>query len=387
MIIYFIPILLCALTAVSRELSDNRRWAFIFGSLLCLFLCFGYMTGSDWRSYELFYDYLSFDHFYYGYKSEPGYYLLMMLMKWLGVPFWVYHIATKVFLFVIIYRTILKYGQQTGWIALMYYIPWFGLYFFIDNPMRNCIAVGLYILATEYIIEGKFWKFFWLSLLAAFFHLTALIVLPCYAFLTKDVKKWVYAVLYIVINIVFIDRDFIINIIVALLGKIPYFNTKIITYFLINTDFVQGKVLSFGMFWQAALFILMLCYKERIVDQIGGARGQLAFNSAMVYFLLVRLAMSIEVIMRFQMYFSVFMCVCVGLLVLSFERRSRPAFFGVILLMSLYINIDRITGSARYVPYSNVIEYAIKGEFPSFSERYFYNIKNSPYTKEIDIPK
>lgn len=384
MIIYFIPIFLCALTAVSRQLSENRKWTVIFGCLLCLFLCFGYMTGSDWRNYELYYDTLDFNHFYYGYNSEPGYYLLMMLMKWIGVPFWVFHISTKVFLFAIVYRIIFKYSSQTGWISLMYYIPWFGLYFFVDNPMRNCIAVGLFLLATDYIIEGKFWKFFWMSLLAAFFHLTALVVFPCYMFLTKDLKKWKLAVLYVVINIIFFDRDLIIKIIAAVLSPIPYFNNKLITYFLFHSDLVQGKFISLGMVWQTVVFVLLLCYKERITDGIGGKMGLLAFNSSMVFFMLLPFAMSIQVAMRFQMYFSVFLCICIGYLVLAFEWRSRWACICVIFLISFYTCFDRVTSSARYVPYSNVIEYAVKGEFPSYSKRYFYNMKHSPYTDEVD---
>lgn len=56
-------------------------------------------------------------------------------------------------------------------------------------------------------------------------------------------------------------------------------------------------------------------------------------------------------------------------------------------MVSLYICIDSVTSTARYIPYSNILEYALKGDNPSFSTRFFYNIKHSPYTKEIDVPK
>ena len=106
MIVYFIPILLCLLTPFFRELADSRRWYICLGILLCLFYCFGYMTGSDWRTYEDWYNCLDFNKFYFGYRNEPGYYLYMMLFKKIGVTFWAYFIFTKSLIFIIVYRKI-----------------------------------------------------------------------------------------------------------------------------------------------------------------------------------------------------------------------------------------------------------------------------------------
>lgn len=386
MAIYFIPLLICLVSAVSYQLSDNRRWAMAVCVLLCVFYCFGFMTGSDWRTYEYWYDNLDFNRFFYGYLNEPGYYLYMMIFKKACVPFWLFFILTKSWLFIVIYKSLFEYSKESGWLSLMYYLPWFGLYFFIDNPMRNCIAVGLFILSVRYVISREFWKFLLMSLLAASFHFTALFVIPLYAVLTKDVRKWVYLLLFVVINVLFLNRDVLVNGLTSVFGLIPYYQSKVITYFLFDSPFAQGKLFSFGMIWQTALFVLILCYKERIVEQIGGTKGQVAFNGAMIYFLLVRFTMSMEMFMRLQLYMSVFVCVCIGLVVLSFEWRSRLMYLCVLFMVSSYVCMDRVTGSARYIPYSNVLEYVVKGDYPSFSARYYYNIKHSPYTREIDVP-
>jgi hypothetical protein len=344
------------------------------------------MTGSDWRTYEYWYDNLDFNRFFYGYLNEPGYYLYMMIFKKACVPFWLFFILTKSWLFIVIYKSLFEYSKESGWLSLMYYLPWFGLYFFIDNPMRNCIAVGLFILSVRYVISREFWKFLLMSMLAASFHFTALFVIPLYAVLTKDVRKWVYLLLFVVINVLFLNRDVLVNGLTSVFGLIPYYQSKVITYFLFDSPFAQGKLFSFGMIWQTALFVLILCYKERIVEQIGGTKGQVAFNGAMIYFLLVRFTMSMEMFMRLQLYMSVFVCVCIGLVILSFEWRSRLMYLCVLFMVSSYVCMDRVTGSARYIPYSNVLEYVVKGDYPSFSARYYYNIKHSPYTREIDVP-
>ena len=169
MLLYYIPILLCFLSAISRELSDNDRWYWFMGIILCVFYCFGYMTGTDWRVYEDLYNTLDFNHLFYEYKSEPGYYLYMLPFRFLGIGFWPFFIFTKSMLFVLIYRTMFEYCRDSKYLSLMYFFPWFGMYLFIDNPMRNLIAIGIFIVSFRYVIEKNFWKFFFFNVIGCFF--------------------------------------------------------------------------------------------------------------------------------------------------------------------------------------------------------------------------
>ena len=384
-VLYYIPILLCAVTPFFKELSDSRRWFICIGIYLCLFYCFGYMTGSDWKAYEDIYNNgIDFNRLFYGYSKEPGYYVYMLLFRVLGVGFWPFFIFTKTVIFLVIYKTIFDFCKESGYVALMYFLPLSGMYLLIDNPMRNCIAIAIFIVAVRFVIEHQFWKFLLCMLLAASFHFSALIIILFYPLLNHNIKTWVYVFLFVVINIFFIDRDFLIGILISLLGKTPFVQDKVVTYLLMDSVFAQGKLFSFGMIWQTGLFVLMLCYRERIVERIGGAKGLFVFNSVMVYMLLLRFAMTIRMFVRFQLYFSVFVARAVGLLLISFEYKSRLAYWSILCLVSLYMCTDKITGSARYVPYSNYIVYSIKGENPSYSTRYYYNIKHSPYTVDDD---
>lgn len=383
MILYYIPIILCFISVISHELSNNDRWYWFMGIILCVFYCFGYMTGTDWRVYEDMYNTIDFNHLFNGYTSEPGYYLYMLFFRYLGIGFWPFFVLTKTLLFIIIYRTIFEYSRSSGYLSLMYFFPWFGMYLFIDNPMRNLIAIGIFILSFRYIIQKNFWKFFFLMLLAASFHFSALFIIFSYSILTKNVKPWIYAVLFIIINIVFIDRDLLIKTITSLFGMIPYLQNKIISYLLLDSVFAQGKTLSIGMLWQIMLFVLLLVYRERIIKQINNECGVVLYNASICYLLLLRFAMSIEMFVRLQLYFSVFFAIAVSLLMLSFNYKSRLFFVSLLLLMSFYVCTEKTTNSSRYVPYSNYIEYALKGDYPSYSKRFMYNIIKSPYKNEI----
>ena len=379
MVIYFVPIILCFVSQFFKELSNSRIWYILVGIYLCLFLCFGYMTGTDWKVYEYMYDNLDFNKLFYGYSSEPGYYLYMMIFKKCGIPFWTFFVFTKTILFIIIYKAILDCCPQGSWMALVYFIPWFGLYYFIDNPMRNCIAVALFSLSAKFILEQRFWKFLLVMLIAGSFHVTAFFIIPFYFLLTKNIRSSTWAILFVVINVVFVNRVFLIKIIMSVFSLIPYYHNKLITYFILDTVFVEGKLFSFGILWQSFLFVMMLCYRERIIDAIGEKKGLFAFNCTMVFMMLVRLATTIPMFMRVQLFFCVYVATCIGLVMLSFDYRSRWLFTVLLLMVSSYVCYDRVTSSSRYVPYSNCIEYAIKGDNPSYSKRVFYNDKNSPY--------
>ena len=52
---------------------------------------------------------------------------------------------------------------------------------------------------------------------------------------------------------------------------------------------------------------------------------------------------------------------------------------GLFLLVLAIIGYSRIFSTYRYIPYTNYLTYALKGEFPSYSYRSAYNHNNSPY--------
>ena len=77
--------------------------------LVPIILCFGYLTGSDWRNYELEWNLINVDNynpFEDGYE-EPGYWFLCYYAKKIGLGFWELNILIKLigyYAFLRIYR-------------------------------------------------------------------------------------------------------------------------------------------------------------------------------------------------------------------------------------------------------------------------------------------
>ena len=88
MFVYLLLIVVLFITSYTRYNPQTEKLLFVF---FAIFLCFGYMTGSDWRVYESEY-YSNFLHR----AVEPGYMFVSNFLANNGVDFWIFHTFTKV---------------------------------------------------------------------------------------------------------------------------------------------------------------------------------------------------------------------------------------------------------------------------------------------------
>ena len=147
-LLYLVTFGLCVWLDLKPNASNGFRKFFIVW--LYVFLCFGYMTGSDWRSYEpdygdspMYYA-ITESVFYYCFfglsKVIPDYWLAVGLLKMLYLHsfFKVVRSYTDKYLFVtaVVFQTL--------------------LFMLIDNPLRymvalTCVNYGLYFYNTKRI--------------------------------------------------------------------------------------------------------------------------------------------------------------------------------------------------------------------------------------------
>lgn len=104
----------------------------------------------------------------------------------------------------------------------MYFIPCYGFYLFIDNPMRNLIAVSIALYAFRFLVERKPIHYFIIVIIAMTFHTSACIMIPAYFYMNKDLSTKKIIFLYIAINVLFANRTLLALIISNVFGSIPY---------------------------------------------------------------------------------------------------------------------------------------------------------------------
>lgn len=377
--IYFLSIFICFFSGICKQLKDNKIWFLIVIAFLCIFLCFGYMCGSDWRNYEEMYENIDIYSLFSTCSVEPGYYVYMLPFKLLNISFWNFFIFTKIIVFYIIFSSIIKFTEEYIYLVFMFFVTWYGFYLFIDNPMRNLIAIAICMLAIKPLIERKCWKYFLIILIAISFHISAIIMIPVYFYFTKKISSKVYIIVFILVYILFASSDLFWGLISKLFGWIPYIHLKIESYTLgEHFQYAQGRFFSLGTIVHVLFFILIMYYRKKIEIL---KNGVLMFNAAILYLLFYRVAVTVEIFGRILFYFCIFYTIIITYLITIFEFKSRTIYIFYLLFLSI-ISTTKIFADFRYIPYTNYITYFIKGEYPSYEERSEYNYINSPYAEK-----
>jgi len=359
------------------ELVDNKRskYYFIFTIVVStLFFCFGYMTGSDWRQYEPMYNLIG-EGRGIGIFVEPGFYAYMVLFNYLKINFWGFLIFTKIVSFLVFIFFIKKYSPENKYFVLAYFLVSFGLFYYIDNPLRNLIAATIYLFSIHYILEGNFLKYLLIVLLAATFHVSVLITIPFYFILNIDLKKahWILIFLLVIIASIIL-RAKLMGWLTGLLGTNPYIGSKI-TFYFSSMNGVESHFFSLGTIIKFIFFILILISKDYFFK--AGKIGKMLFNGSMLFLLFNRLGASIIVLSRFQMYTAIFFCIAIIFMIKNIESSSRKTYLLFLVVIIYATLIMTITTTYKYIPYTNYLFYLNKNV--PFYQRANYNYVKSPY--------
>lgn len=376
MLLYFGIVLICIiLDYVSVFRHEKIKIA--VSLLVSIFLCFGYMTGSDWRTYELMYYDVDIKEPLKA-QIEWGYHVYMLLFRLLSIDFWSFFIFTKVILYSIIVRFILLYNKDKFYITLAFFISFFGLSLFIDNPMRNLIAVSIFLFSIKYIIQRKLFKYMLIILFASLFHISTLLLFPIYWLVNFDFGKKKLIIVYVVFNILLWLFDSQLKALFNFETGIPFIDSKISFYFGddgTGDTYTENRIFSLGLMVRFLLFFILVYSEKQIKDRF----GFVFFNLVILSFFLHRLGIGIPLFARFLLFVSVPFSIVMIELVNSFEKKSRPFYLGFIISIIFYTTFTIITIDYKYIPYSNYLTYVLNKEKPSYYERSMYNFRNSPY--------
>jgi len=264
MIIYFLLFFLLLSFSFIPNKAIKPYWKTLI-IISAVFFCGGYMTGSDWRQYETYYNWLDYSGIMGLLFIEPGYVIYSYLFLIMGSPFWPFFILTKIVLFYIIIKALAKYSIGNYKLSTVFFLIIFGLFLFIDNPMRNLIGIGISVFSYKYIIERKFYKFMLIILCATSFHMSAILMLllyPLYPIKASNKKLIIYYILFNLFFVIFF-RFIILNII-SIFSFIPLIERRMTVYFLEGDGLTNTSFFSLGFIFQLIIFTLLLWKREYI---------------------------------------------------------------------------------------------------------------------------
>lgn len=343
--------------------------------LIAFFLCFGYMTGTDWYSYEQYYNNKLLANEIAKIR-EFGYFYLQTLIGELGVDFWVFHITIKLLVFYSLVNFIRRFDANL-FLFLALFIPGAGLYLFIDCPFRNLIALGISLQAFNKLFENKTLSYFLYTFIAMTFHVTAIILIPIYFVYKKDIKITFAIIATLIVYSVAFNIDFLISNIYTPLMKISPSIGERLKLYLLDSRFISDKI-NAGSFIRLFILTILLIFKERIIS--GEKNRSYVLNLSILFLIFYPLGISLKVFQRFTLFLFPFYALSIVYLLKSLKINTNKIILNsFFLLFSLLQTYTTISKDFRYVPYTNYIDYSARKDFPTIEYRSQYNRKNSPY--------
>lgn len=388
MYIYLLIIVLLfvlSLSRVSKELSLGVCF------LLMLFLCFGYMTGSDWRAYESEY----YDEFTVR-MVEPGYMLLSNMFSRMGVNFWVFHILFKCLFFMVFIQFFSSYvGKRKGkvrptpvvskgsarilvrphnefYCGLMLWVASFGLYMLINCPFRNVIACTFVIPAFTCLLQKRYVWYYVLVLLAISFHYSALLMLFLPLVKIDKLSTRVLVIIYVVVMLVMAIGGS--HIIFTLVSRYlpPVLQERILFY----EESAEGRVFSIGLIPRLLCLWGILTYRTKIVRRYKYGSQVLSF--CYFYLIISLVYYAFPVLFRSALFLAPFYILGIVYVLdsmkLSLKIPAKLVWFAIALAITF-----TTVRTSTYVPYTNILYHVVTGKMYDYDFRDKYNPRVSPY--------
>lgn len=326
-------------------------WLFIL--LFFVLSTFRWERGTDWDPYYIYY--LIQSHISYKGYMEPGFTLLTSINS-----------------------TLFNYTMQLAFVAFLSIIPiawscrkfspfpiltlliWFATSLGNIFPVRQSIAIALFVFSWKYINENNLKNFLIVILIATTFHLTAIITLPIFYFWNKTYSKrfFIYIIILLSFISIFIENRLINNIYSIGGGFIQekleaYIGSPDETF---GSAYSASQILIRGIINRSFFFFssLILLDKARRIDSKLNAFINLYFYSFCLFLLLTPLSPALG---RFCTYTDMSQTIIIPYLFLyRIKTRINLYCLYIIIIFYFYFRFKGVIYNYYdlYIPYNSI---------------------------------
>ncbi|XOD68508.1 MAG: EpsG family protein [Flavobacteriales bacterium AspAUS03] len=354
-IIYNIILIFIFLLSFAEVLFLKRKKKFFFYGIVFVLIFisgFRYEVGSDYSSYKNAF-------FIIQNTNKPG-------------VEWGYHYLNKIFasfqngfigvFFTIAFFAILskaiaifKYSHYPILVLLLYYV----IYYFNGDSgqIRQNLAMGICLYATQYIFEKRFFKFLFAIILATSFHNTAIIFIFSYFIgnIKKISKNALFLSFLIVMGLSFTDVKYIFKPI------IEYFSVfdldKKYMLYVDSKKYGQRYDFTYGDVTRVIFFFLFTININKMIKE--NKNIQLFFLLYMVsIFLYFLFRSNVIFAVRLGLYYKIFEILMIPELIYLYRKNIRVKLtytsIALVYVILLYLRLWKL-GSGNFLNYKNYI--------------------------------
>lgn len=371
MILYLLFFLICFLIENLKKSKSLSYLFFLFS--LYAFLCFGYMTGSDWRGYEMGYD--TQDFLRMETTGEVGFIFVTKFVSGFVHDFWLYNGIVKC----LYLASLIKFFRcftSKPYISVALGFANSLLFMLIDCPMRFMMAMTLLLFSITLIISERSIRNIVICIILLSISVTLhtsmivmviLVILAYFAPLFSKLNP-------IIISLFFMGTlilagfsnifNFIFNNIIPMVGDDRFDN---------YTRKEQSTLMTINTIKYIILFFILLANRDSIVKS--HKYGIYIYFYASLYFVFFPITYSIPTWFRLNIFYGYFADISFVCVISNWNKKSlkRKLECGIIISMTLFMLCRNCYMDYKLTPYSNSIPYIISGKHLPFSYRDSYN--------------
>lgn len=376
--IYVVFFILCIWADKLYEKQQQFLYRIVVISIY-IFLCFGYMTGSDWRAYEVMYEnelMLSV----YNDNSESGFVFLVTLCKSIIKDFWIFNAIMKCFYLYSLTRLISLFISNK-WTAIGFSFTFSTIFMLINCPMRFMIGMSFVFIAFETFIKKRYIVAIIMSLLALSFHVT--MIVPIVVVLSTmcagafiKINKWVILFAYIVIMIMS-TNSLVYEYLSSYLTNFNLDRFEGSDYLIAKTD----SIFTIGTIKNIIILIFLLYHRNLILKE---CHGEMVYYLFCLYFLLSALLINIPSGFRLGILQSYFVVIALAYIIKGYKQiiAGHIMKYSWIVVFSI-LTLKYAYSSPFNYPYTNSIPYILTNHLPyEYRDSYNFNM----YTKLTGKP-
>lgn len=370
MAIYFFVVGLCFFLS---KIKRSKCIDIIVMFFLMLFLCGGYMVGTDWKIYErAYYD----SNILNEHDFEIGYNILQLAFSRLGFDFWTFSILFKSLSFIVILYVVKRFPINL-YLFLSLFICEIGLYLFIDCPFRNMIAVTISLCAYKYLRENNLKMYYLYVGIASLFHLSALLLLFFPFIIKLNISNIKIVIIFILSYIIAFNINVFFETILNKLFQVSPLLKNALLVYVLNDDFVSFNM-NIGSIYRVLILILLLANRNNLETM---KDGQIIFRLSMFFLIIYPFAISLKIFNRFLLYEYVFYFIAVLYSLRLIKKKIiQQVIYTIVLCFAIFKLYTTITADYRYIPYTNYFTYTLIHGEKGIIYREDYNYRYSPYT-------
>ncbi|MGJ1285264.1 EpsG family protein [Sphingobacterium spiritivorum] len=287
---------------------------------LIFFVGIRFQVGNDYNAY--YSNYLGINSGGSTDSKEIVYVLLNKILSFEGVIFFFSLLS-----FYFLARSIRYFNPDYSNTALLIYFSLFLVTFNI-HIIRQGLAIAIILYSYKYFFEKKYYIYIALVLLAAGFHLSALIVLPISYFFKFNFKKKTQIILLLSSVIISFNASKLIDLYYTIANNIPVLNKYLVFY---RRDESGQYTFSFGMLFDILVLLFLMRKSENFSE-----KQTFLYKIFYISVILSLLLVVDQAALRLNYYFRVVLILLLPLLIGHFRVRLAVR-LGILLACYLYL--------------------------------------------------